>query len=448
MVKGPYPEGRMDEFRSARPPSATPAPTSPSSPMAPWPTSRWKRSRPLADLGVSIEVIDLRSLKPLDWATIEASVKKTSRVLIVHEDNEFVGYGAELAAQVADKAFEWLDAPVRRYAAPDIPTFPYASELEEMVYPESGRHHPSCPGVGQVLKPNQSRRTGPTQKPPSGSSVDRDRGHRPRSRSAGTDRTAPGERPRRSGDGSSGWSWRRWSAGGLPFSPRTPSSATGHDRTLSSCRPRTWRPPAPRWRRPSVGLMSDETFSSDTCQRFGGFHPFGRAGRVQRKVLDRRQLTATHRPKRTILSSVDGTRWEAEASVSVDGGGWLRIDDIDTFGGVLMAVGAIGSDSGAGLCTTDSRARPSSGNRPMVGDGRPFRFRDDDGSMPGLQLDGWFRRSPDHRVPGLPSTYPRWTKSRPTWSRASSAVTSSFGPTPYGYRSWRRRASNSFASEL
>jgi pyruvate/2-oxoglutarate/acetoin dehydrogenase E1 component len=56
-------------------------------------------------------------------------------VLIVHEDNEFVGYGAELAAQVADKAFEWLDAPVRRYATADIPTFPYASVLEEMVYP-------------------------------------------------------------------------------------------------------------------------------------------------------------------------------------------------------------------------------------------------------------------------------------------------------------------------
>jgi 2-oxoisovalerate dehydrogenase E1 component len=90
---------------------------------------------PLADLGVSIEVIDLRTLKPLDWATVEVSIKKTSRVLIVHEDNEFVGYGAELAAQVADKAFEWLDAPVRRYATPDIPTFPYASVLEEMVYP-------------------------------------------------------------------------------------------------------------------------------------------------------------------------------------------------------------------------------------------------------------------------------------------------------------------------
>jgi len=90
---------------------------------------------PLEELDISPEVIDLRSLKPLDWPTIEASVKKTSRVLIVHEDNEFVGYGAELAAQVADKAFEWLDAPVRRYALGDIPAFPYASELEDKVYP-------------------------------------------------------------------------------------------------------------------------------------------------------------------------------------------------------------------------------------------------------------------------------------------------------------------------
>lgn len=90
---------------------------------------------PLEELDISPEVIDLRSLKPLDWPTIEVSVKKTSRVLIVHEDNEFVGYGAELAAQVADKAFEWLDAPVRRYALGDIPAFPYASELEDKVYP-------------------------------------------------------------------------------------------------------------------------------------------------------------------------------------------------------------------------------------------------------------------------------------------------------------------------
>jgi 2-oxoisovalerate dehydrogenase E1 component beta subunit len=85
--------------------------------------------------GVSTEVIDLRSLKPLDWPTIEASVAKTSRALIVHEDNEFCGYGAEIAAQIADKAFKWLDAPIKRYALPDIPAMPYAQSLENMVYP-------------------------------------------------------------------------------------------------------------------------------------------------------------------------------------------------------------------------------------------------------------------------------------------------------------------------
>jgi 2-oxoisovalerate dehydrogenase E1 component len=89
----------------------------------------------LEELGVSPEVIDLRSLKPLDWPTIEESIKKTSRALIVHEDNEFLGYGAELAAQIADKTFEWLDAPVRRYALPDVPIMPYAGSLEGELYP-------------------------------------------------------------------------------------------------------------------------------------------------------------------------------------------------------------------------------------------------------------------------------------------------------------------------
>jgi len=91
----------------------------------------------LEELGVSAEVVDLRTLRPLDWPTVEASVRKTSRVLIVHEDNEFVGYGAEVAAQVADKAFEWLDAPVRRYAAAEIPAFPFAAELEAAAYPNA-----------------------------------------------------------------------------------------------------------------------------------------------------------------------------------------------------------------------------------------------------------------------------------------------------------------------
>ncbi len=91
----------------------------------------------LAEQGISAEIIDLRTLKPLDWPTIEASVAKTSRVLIVHEDNEFAGYGAEIAAQVVDKAFEHLDAPVRRYASPDVPTFPYNASLEAMIMPNT-----------------------------------------------------------------------------------------------------------------------------------------------------------------------------------------------------------------------------------------------------------------------------------------------------------------------
>ncbi|MDH3499928.1 MAG: dehydrogenase E1 component subunit alpha/beta, partial [Acidimicrobiia bacterium] len=91
----------------------------------------------LASEGIHCDVIDLRTLKPLDWETIGASVRKTGRVLIVHEDNEFVGYGAELAAQIADKTFEHLDAPVRRYASPDVPAFPFAETLEQEIMPNA-----------------------------------------------------------------------------------------------------------------------------------------------------------------------------------------------------------------------------------------------------------------------------------------------------------------------
>ena len=91
----------------------------------------------LAKNGIGADVIDLRTLKPLDWATIEASVAKTGRALVVYEDNEFMGYGAEVAAQIADRAFEHLDAPVRRYATADVPTFPFAECLEEEVMPDA-----------------------------------------------------------------------------------------------------------------------------------------------------------------------------------------------------------------------------------------------------------------------------------------------------------------------
>jgi pyruvate/2-oxoglutarate/acetoin dehydrogenase E1 component len=56
-------------------------------------------------------------------------------VLIVHEDTKFAGFGAEIAAQIAEKSFDWLDAPVRRYCSPEIPTFPYSAALEDQVFP-------------------------------------------------------------------------------------------------------------------------------------------------------------------------------------------------------------------------------------------------------------------------------------------------------------------------
>ncbi len=85
--------------------------------------------------GVSVEVIDLRSLSPVDWETIEASVRKTSRVLVAYEDSLSWGYGAEIAAHIADHCFPWLDAPVKRLASAD--TFvAYAPDLEEVILPQ------------------------------------------------------------------------------------------------------------------------------------------------------------------------------------------------------------------------------------------------------------------------------------------------------------------------
>jgi 2-oxoisovalerate dehydrogenase E1 component len=85
--------------------------------------------------GVSVEVIDLRSLSPVDWDTIYASVRKTNRVLVAYEDSLSWGYGAEIAARVADETFAFLDAPVKRVAATD--TFvAYAPELEDVILPQ------------------------------------------------------------------------------------------------------------------------------------------------------------------------------------------------------------------------------------------------------------------------------------------------------------------------
>jgi len=86
-------------------------------------------------LGVSIEVIDLRTLNPLDRETMVRSVRKTGKVLIAHEDTLTGGFGAELAAIIAAEAFESLDAPVRRVAAKDTPV-PYGPELENAMLPQ------------------------------------------------------------------------------------------------------------------------------------------------------------------------------------------------------------------------------------------------------------------------------------------------------------------------
>src|SRR5207253_4227356 len=83
--------------------------------------------------GVSVEVIDLRTISPLDRDTVLASVAKTGRLLIVHEDNISFGVGAEVAALVAEEAFYDLDCPIRRLAMPDVPAMPFAAPMEAAV---------------------------------------------------------------------------------------------------------------------------------------------------------------------------------------------------------------------------------------------------------------------------------------------------------------------------
>ena len=100
----------------------------------------WKALEAAAELeradGLSVEVLDLRSLLPLDDDAIVATVKKTNRVLIVHEDTVTGGIAGELTARINELAFEWLDAPVRRVAAHDVP-LPYAPQLEDFVLPQT-----------------------------------------------------------------------------------------------------------------------------------------------------------------------------------------------------------------------------------------------------------------------------------------------------------------------
>jgi 2-oxoisovalerate dehydrogenase E1 component beta subunit len=89
--------------------------------------------------GIDCEVVDLRTLKPLDTEAVIESVKKTSKICIVHEDNLSGGVGAEIAAIIARDAFEYLDGPVYRVASPDVPSFPYSPPLEEFCLPSPAK---------------------------------------------------------------------------------------------------------------------------------------------------------------------------------------------------------------------------------------------------------------------------------------------------------------------
>jgi len=93
----------------------------------------------VAQEGIQVEVIDLRTLLPVDEQTVLASVRKTGKALIVHEDTLTGGYGAEIAAILAEHAFTDLDGPVMRLAGPDVPAVPYSHPLQDWFMPDAAR---------------------------------------------------------------------------------------------------------------------------------------------------------------------------------------------------------------------------------------------------------------------------------------------------------------------
>jgi 2-oxoisovalerate dehydrogenase E1 component beta subunit len=100
----------------------------------------WKALEAAAQLekedGLSVEILDLRSLAPLDDDAIQATVRKTNRALIVHEDTRTGGLAGEITARINESSFAWLDAPVLRVTAHDVP-LPYAPSLEDYVLPQT-----------------------------------------------------------------------------------------------------------------------------------------------------------------------------------------------------------------------------------------------------------------------------------------------------------------------
>ena len=89
--------------------------------------------------GVSAEVVDIRTLRPLDGETILSSVRKTGKAVVVYEDNRFGGFGAEISAIIAEEAFDHLDGPIVRVTGPDVPGVPYNHVLEDWFMPNPDR---------------------------------------------------------------------------------------------------------------------------------------------------------------------------------------------------------------------------------------------------------------------------------------------------------------------
>jgi pyruvate dehydrogenase E1 component beta subunit len=103
----------------------------------------------LSGEGIEVEVIDPRTLVPLDWQTVRASVGRTGRLCVVHEDTRTMGFGAEIAARAADSALDDLRAPVRRMTLPDVAGIPANASMEDFLIPDRERiaaAFRACPG--------------------------------------------------------------------------------------------------------------------------------------------------------------------------------------------------------------------------------------------------------------------------------------------------------------
>ena len=97
-----------------------------------------KAAEQLEQQGVSCEVIDPRTIRPLDIDTIVESVKKTNRVVVAEESHPICGVGAEISTEIMERAFDYLDAPVKRVSGVDVP-MPYAKNLENLAIPDVNR---------------------------------------------------------------------------------------------------------------------------------------------------------------------------------------------------------------------------------------------------------------------------------------------------------------------